>query len=61
MKIVGCLWEAEYPRIRGANFLRSGSPWGSNFYGMELLCVTILTPAILRWLLWSWKIVATLP
>ena len=39
MKIVGCLWETEYPRIRGANILRSRSPWRSNFYGVELaLC-----------------------
>jgi hypothetical protein len=39
MKIAGCLWKPEYPRIRGANTLRSRSPWGSHFYGMELaLC-----------------------
>ena len=39
VKIVGYLWETEYPRIRGANTLRSRSLWRSNFYDMELaLC-----------------------
>jgi hypothetical protein len=36
MNIAGCLWKPEHPTIRGANTLRSRSPWTSNFCGMEL-------------------------